>query len=93
MHKSIVLVGLAMLLTLACTDSNETPTSTLPQALQTEVADWETIDCDPSYPTVCIAPYPPDLDCADIPYRRFRVVPPDQHGFDRDMDGIGCEWD
>jgi micrococcal nuclease len=47
--------------------------------------------CDPSYPTVCIAPAPPDLDCGDIPYRRFSVVGGDPHGFDRDHDGIGCE--
>jgi micrococcal nuclease len=47
--------------------------------------------CDASYPTVCIAPPPPDLDCGDIPFRRFRVVPPDPHGFDGDHDGIGCE--
>jgi len=49
--------------------------------------------CDPSYPTVCIPPPPPDLDCKDIPYRRFRVLPPDPHHFDGDFDGIGCEWD
>jgi micrococcal nuclease len=47
--------------------------------------------CDPSYPDVCIPPPPPDLDCRDIPWRRFRVLPPDPHGFDRDRDGIGCE--
>lgn len=47
--------------------------------------------CDPAYPTVCIPPPPPDLDCADIPYRRFRVLPPDPHRFDGDHDGIGCE--
>ena len=47
--------------------------------------------CDPSYPDVCIPPPPPDLDCRDIPYRRFRVLPPDPHRFDRDRDGIGCE--
>lgn len=47
--------------------------------------------CDPAYPDVCIPPPPPDLDCNDIPYRRFRVLPPDPHGFDRDGDGIGCE--
>jgi endonuclease YncB( thermonuclease family) len=47
--------------------------------------------CDPSYPGVCIAPPPPDLDCGDIPYRRFQVLPPDPHGFDRDGDGVGCE--
>lgn len=48
-------------------------------------------DCDPSYPDVCIPPPPPDLDCGDIPHRRFRVVPPDPHRFDRDGDGVGCE--
>lgn len=47
--------------------------------------------CDGSYPDVCIAPYPPDLDCPQIPHRRFRVLQPDPHGFDRDQDGIGCE--
>ena len=47
--------------------------------------------CDPSYPDVCIPPYPPDLDCGDISYTNFRVLPPDPHGFDRDKDGIGCE--
>jgi len=48
-------------------------------------------NCDPSYPGVCIAPAPPDLDCGDIPYRRFQVLPPDPHKFDRDGDGVGCE--
>jgi micrococcal nuclease len=48
-------------------------------------------DCDPAYPDVCIPPPPPDLDCVDIPYRRFRVLSSDPHRFDRDGDGIGCE--
>ena len=50
-------------------------------------------NCDPSYPDpgVCIPPPPPDLDCGDIPYRRFTVLPPDPHNFDGDGDGIGCE--
>lgn len=47
--------------------------------------------CDPSYPDVCIPPPPPDLDCADVPHKNFRVLPPDPHGFDRDRDGFGCE--
>lgn len=47
--------------------------------------------CDPSYPDVCIPSPPPDLDCGDIPFRRFRVLPPDPHRFDGDKDGIGCE--
>ena len=48
-------------------------------------------NCDPAYPDVCIPPPPPDLNCGDIPYRRFRVLPPDPHGFDGNKDGIGCE--
>ena len=47
--------------------------------------------CDPAYPGVCIPPPPPDLDCPQIPFKRFKVLPPDPHGFDRDRDGIGCE--
>jgi len=47
--------------------------------------------CDPSYPDVCIPPYPPDLDCGEISYKNFRVVGSDPHGFDGDGDGIGCE--
>jgi hypothetical protein len=47
--------------------------------------------CDPAYPTVCIAPPPPDLDCSEIPYKNFKVLPPDPHHFDSDGDGIGCE--
>lgn len=49
--------------------------------------------CDPAYPTVCIPPPPPDLDCGDISFRRFTVLPPDPHNFDTDDDGIGCESD
>jgi micrococcal nuclease len=47
--------------------------------------------CDPAYPSVCIPASPPDLDCGDIPHRRFKVLPPDPHRFDGDWDGIGCE--
>jgi micrococcal nuclease len=36
-----------------------------------------------------------DLDCADVPQRRFRmlhtVTNPDPHRFDGDRDGTGCE--
>lgn len=48
-------------------------------------------NCDASYPDVCIPPPPPDLDCKDIPHRRFRVLPPDPHNFDGNADGVGCE--
>ncbi|MHB8807475.1 MAG: hypothetical protein ACYC59_07830 [Anaerolineaceae bacterium] len=51
------------------------------------------LNCHPSYPDVCIPYPPPDLDCDEISYRRFRVLSPDPHGFDRDHDGIGCESD
>jgi len=47
--------------------------------------------CNPSYPDICISTWPPDLDCDDIPYRDFMVLYPDQHKFDEDKDGIGCE--
>ena len=47
--------------------------------------------CDASYPTVCIPPPPPDLDCGDIPHRSFKVRPPDPHRFDGEGDGLGCE--
>jgi hypothetical protein len=49
------------------------------------------VSCDAAYPTVCIPPPPPDLNCKDVPFRNFVVLPPDPHGFDTDHDGIGCE--
>lgn len=48
-------------------------------------------NCHPAYPGVCISTPPPDLDCPDIAYRRFKVLPPDPHNFDSDHDGVGCE--
>ena len=50
-------------------------------------------NCDPPYPDpgVCIPRYPPDLDCGEVQYKNFRVLPPDPHDFDREGDGIGCE--
>ena len=47
--------------------------------------------CDPSYPDICIPPPPPDLDCADIQFRQFKVLQPDPHRFDGNKDGVGCE--
>jgi hypothetical protein len=47
--------------------------------------------CDPSYPEICITTYSSKLICADIPFRNFKVLLPDPHGFDSDADGIGCE--
>jgi len=55
-------------------------------------------ECDPSYPTVCIPPSPPSLDCADIaPLRNFpvdwTVANPDDHHLDGDHNGVACEGD
>jgi hypothetical protein len=47
--------------------------------------------CDPSYPDICITTYSEKLSCADIPFRNFKVLPPDSRGFDSDSDGLGCE--
>ena len=48
-------------------------------------------NCDPAYPSVCIPPPLPDLDCGEVPHRRFAVRAPDPHGFDGNSDGVGCE--
>jgi micrococcal nuclease len=47
--------------------------------------------CDPAYPGVCIPSPPPDLDCADVSFRNFQVLPPDPQNFDGDHNGVGCE--
>lgn len=47
--------------------------------------------CSPAYPSVCIPPPPPDLDCKDVQFKRFTVLAPDPHRFDSDNDGVGCE--
>ncbi len=52
---------------------------------------FPTSNCDPAYPDVCIPSPPPDLDCSEVSYRNFRVLPPDPHGFDQNNDGIACE--
>jgi endonuclease YncB( thermonuclease family) len=48
--------------------------------------------CHPAYPDFCIAPPPPDLDCADIG-TSFTVnhAYGDPHNFDSDGDGQGCD--
>ena len=72
----------------------ETQETSLPKTTQSPPAPTpqpEEIKCDPSYPTVCIPPYPPDLDCDEIPHINFKVLQPDPHRFDGDKDGIGCE--
>ncbi|GAB2672247.1 DUF1524 domain-containing protein [Thalassiella azotivora] len=49
--------------------------------------------CDPAYPDVCVPAFADvgDLDCGDLPQRRFAVVPPDPHRLDADGNGVGCE--
>ena len=48
-------------------------------------------NCEKGYPDVCVPKFPPDLDCDEVQYQRFRVTGSDPHGFDRDRDGLGCE--
>lgn len=72
----------------ACAAASPPAPQPVPPALAPQPAGG---GCDPHYPDVCIAPYPPDLNCGDIPHRRFRVLQPDPHGFDGDQDGVGCE--
>jgi uncharacterized protein YraI len=47
--------------------------------------------CEPSYPDFCLPVGAQVMSCGDIPYRSFRVVPPDPYGFDPNRNGIGCE--
>lgn len=46
--------------------------------------------CDPNYAGACVAPYPPDVDCADVS-GSVRVVGSDPHRLDGNGDGVGCE--
>jgi len=77
------------------TTTTTTTTTTTITAITTTTTTTDRSGCDPSYPTVCIPPPPPDLDCGDIRFADFRVdwsAPnPDPHRFDGDHDGIGCE--
>lgn len=69
-----------------------TTTTTRPATTTTRPVTTTTSgNCHPSYPTVCIPPPPPDLDCPQIPYRNFAVTGSDPHRFDGDNDGVGCE--
>lgn len=85
MNKAFLLIVIAgvSLLTVTCLDQSRSSPDTPTPISQS--------DCHPAYPDVCIAPPPPDLDCGEIQFRRFTVLQPDPHGFDRDRDGVGCE--
>lgn len=73
-----------------CTTKNQEVKSQIPkETLKPSLSKVK--KCDTSYPDVCIPPSPPDLDCKDVPFKNFRVLPPDPHRFDGNKDGIGCE--
>jgi hypothetical protein len=46
--------------------------------------------CDPSYPTICLAPFQRGVSCKTIPYHGFVVLQPDPYNLDTNGDGIGC---
>lgn len=71
--------------------SSSKSTSTQTTKSNTPQSPSSTGNCDSSYPDFCIPSPPPDLDCKDIPQKRFTVLQPDPHRFDGDNDGIGCE--
>jgi hypothetical protein len=48
-------------------------------------------NCDLAYPDFCLPRTTTTVQCRDIPYRNFLVLPPDPHGFDPDGDTLGCE--
>jgi hypothetical protein len=79
--------------TVAPTTTTRAPTTTTTTTTRapTTTTTESRAGCHSSYPTVCIPPPPPDLDCGEISFRRFKVVGSDPHGFDGDGDGIGCE--
>ncbi len=76
----------------ACDDGGPRPNSAPPALpIATALAGAPEPACDPAYPDVCISSPPPDLQCSDVPYSHFRVLPPDPHNFDGNRDGMACE--
>lgn len=74
-----------------CGSSSKSTSSTQSTTKSSTSSPPSSSNCDSSYPDFCIPPSPPDLDCKDIPQKRFTVLQPDPHKFDGDKDGIGCE--
>lgn len=66
------------------------PPTAVPQAAPTAVP-APVAQCDPNYGGVCVPLVSYDLDCKDIPARKFQSTGSDPHGLDRDKDGIACE--
>ena len=75
----------------ATADATATAESSTTATAAAAMSATATLACDPAYPTICLPPPPPDLNCSDITERRFTVLAPDPHRFDRDGNGIGCE--
>jgi micrococcal nuclease len=95
--REILVLAVVLPLAAACASESDSESNQLGLVGTQATASTPTVSargsCDPSYPSVCIPPAPPDLDCGQIEFRRFEVVAPDPHGFDLDFDGIGCETD
>jgi len=75
-------------------DQNQTKPQLMANATKIPTSESDsnsTEGCDSSYPEICITTYSAKLICADIPFRNFKVLSPDPHGFDSDGDGTGCE--
>jgi len=74
------------------TSTSQPKTTSKSPKTTTTTASTPAQNCDPHYPTICVRPFSEgDLNCGDIPFRNFKVLPPDPHKFDADKDGIGCE--
>ncbi len=78
-------------------DSNLENNATAALTIVSSGEPGDRLGCHPSYPTVCIPAPPPDLNCADIPFRNFRVLrdipDADPHDLDGNHDGVGCTFD
>lgn len=88
-----IVVGAALVISCAETTSDDaTPSATsTPTTAPQPVAVGTPPACDQNYAGACIPVYPPDVNCADIPERGFRVVGEDVHDLDSDGNGIACE--
>ncbi|MEP0858857.1 hypothetical protein NDI34_22930, partial [Trichocoleus sp. DQ-U1] len=60
---------------------NSEPTTQRPLNLEspTPTITAQAGQCSPAYPNVCIPPPPPDLNCGDVEFKNFQVLPPDPH--------------
>lgn len=66
------------------------PPTSVPQPAPTAVP-APVAQCDSNYSGVCVPVVGYDLDCKDIPAKRFQSTGSDPHGLDRDKDGVACE--